>query len=228
MNNTELIVMLTHDDYTVQNAREVFEQCKKSKARYWGMKDHSLPLSEMQAIYTEMKRCGMTTLLEVVDYTEEGGMAGVEVAAACGCDILLGTTYSDTINDYCRKCGIRYMPFVGRVSGRPSVLEGNVAEMISEAQQYISKGVYGIDLLGYRYVGGDSHAISAEIVRAVGAPVCLAGSIDSYDRLDEVRDMSPWAFTIGSAFFDQKFGSNMTSQIDMVCDYMAREDFRRK
>lgn len=35
----ELIVMLTHNDLTVENAAEVFETCKNSKAEYWGFKE---------------------------------------------------------------------------------------------------------------------------------------------------------------------------------------------
>lgn len=34
MGKSELIVMLTHNDYTVHNAREIFEECKDSKAKY--------------------------------------------------------------------------------------------------------------------------------------------------------------------------------------------------
>ena len=30
-----LIVMLTHNDRTVENAGEIFEQCGDSAARYW-------------------------------------------------------------------------------------------------------------------------------------------------------------------------------------------------
>ena len=37
MNNTpKLIVMLTHNDHTVENASEIFESCKHSNAEYWG------------------------------------------------------------------------------------------------------------------------------------------------------------------------------------------------
>lgn len=58
-------------------------------------------------------------------------------------------------------------------------------------------------------------------MRAVGAPVCLAGSIDCYQRLDEVKRANPWVFTIGSAFFDRKFGQDMDKQINTVYDYMC-------
>lgn len=45
------------------------------------------------------------------------------------------------------------MPFVGSITGRPSVLTGTIDEMVAEANRYLEKGVYGIDLLGYRYIG---------------------------------------------------------------------------
>ena len=157
----------------------------------------------MKQLYAHMKACGKTTFLEVVAYSEAEGLAGARIAAECGCDILMGTTFATSILHVCQQHGIKYMPFVGRVSGRPSV------------------GAYGIDLLGYRYTG-DAVALNWAIMQGVPAPVCLAGSIDSYQRLDEVCQAAPWAFTIGSAFFENKFDGTFAEQIDKVCDYVAR------
>ena len=42
--------MLTHNDLTVLNAAEIFDQCKNSKAQYWGFKEESLPLEEMKSL----------------------------------------------------------------------------------------------------------------------------------------------------------------------------------
>ena len=103
-NKPELVVMLTHHDLTVENAAEIFEQCKQSKARCWGFKEHPLPFEQMRELFS-----------------------------------------------YCQEHDIRHMPFVGRVEGRPSVLSGSIDEIVAEAQDYVRKGVYGIDLLGYRY-----------------------------------------------------------------------------
>jgi len=217
----ELIVMLTWHDYTVENAAQVFEQCKASKARFWGFKEHPLPLDEMKAIYDHMKQCGKTTFLEVVAYSEDEGLEGARIANACGCDILMGTKFFDSINDYCREHGIKYMPFVGEVTGRPSVLEGTIEGMVAEARGYIERGAYGIDLLGYRFTG-DAIALNQALVAGVDAPVCIAGSIDSFARLDEVINAAPWAFTIGGAFFENKFGDTFAQQVNTVCDYMSR------
>lgn len=218
-NKPELIVMLTHNDSTVPNAAEIFEQCKNSKANLWGFKEKSLPVDQMKSLYSYMKEQGKTTFLEVVAYTEEEGLAGAKIALECEVDILMGTIFSDSINNFCKENGIKYMPFVGKITGRPSVLEGSIEEMIAEANSYIEKGAYGIDLLGYRYVG-DTVKLNKELVKHVKAPVCLAGSIDSYTRLDEVLDANPWTFTVGSAFFENKFEGTFAEQIDKVCEYI--------
>lgn len=222
MNTTpKLIVMLTHNDHTVENASEIFESCKNSKAQYWGFKEKPLPISEMKSLFSKMKSCGKTTFLEVVEYDEESGLQGAKIAKECGCDILMGTVFFDSINQFCKENNMKYMPFVGQITNRPSILEGSIEDMIAEAKEYLAKGVYGFDLLGYRYTG-DPVKLNNAFVQAIEAPVCLAGSVDSYERLDEVREANPWAFTVGSAFFDEKFGTDFHEQINNVCNYMEK------
>ncbi len=220
-NHPQLIVMLTYNDRTVDNAYEVFDRCRGSKAQFWGFKEEALPLPEMKRLYAHMKACGKTTFLEVVAYTEPACLAGAQMAVECGCDVLMGTIFSDAVNDFCRTHGLKYMPFVGEISERPSVLRGSLEGMIAEAREYLVKGAYGIDLLGYRYEG-DAAALNKAFTAAIDAPVCLAGSVNSFQRLDEVKDAAPWAFTIGSAFFDQCFGDDFCAQIDTVCEYMKK------
>lgn len=219
MNRPKLIVMLTHNDVTVKNAREVFESCKNSRADFWGFKEVGLPLDEMKELFSYMKSLGKTTFLEVVAYTEKECLEGARMAAACGVDILMGTLYFQSIMDYCKENNLKYMPFVGEITGRPSVLRGSIEGMIEEANSYIAKGAYGIDLLGYRYEG-DAVELNKRFVAGVKAPVCLAGSVNSYKRLDEVKDAGSWAFTIGGAFFENKFDGTFEEQINKVVDYM--------
>ena len=223
MNNTpQLIVMLTYNDMTVENAYEVFESCKDTDAMFFGMKEEPLPPEEMKKLYARMKECGKTTALEVVAYTEEECLRGAELGVQCGCDILMGTIFSDKVNDYCKAHNLKYMPFVGKVYDRPSVLDGTIDEMIAEAKSYIAKGAYGIDLLGYRYVG-DAAELNRRLVKGLDAPVCIAGSVNSYERLDELKDAAPWAFTIGSAFFDKDFDEDICTAVAKVCDYMKKD-----
>lgn len=218
-NNAELIVMLTLNDLTIKNAYEVFDLCKNSKAKYWGFKEKGLPLEQMKNLFNYMKECGKTTILEVVAYTEEECLEGAKMAKECNCDMLIGTLFYDSVNDYCKQNNIKYMPFVGRVSGRPSVLKGNIDEIIEESKEYLKKGVYGINVLCYRYTG-DASLLNKRIVAEIKAPVCLAGSINSYERLKEVKESNPWTFTIGSAFFENKFDGTFEEQINKVCDYI--------
>ena len=221
MNNIpNLIVMLTHNDKTVLNAYDIFEKCKNSKAKFWGFKEEPIPLDEMKRLYSYMKSMDKTTFLEVIAYDEQNGLKGAKMALECGVDILMGTVFYDSINNFCKENNLKYMPFVGRVSERPSILEGDIDDMIQEANIYISKGAYGIDLLGYRYISGNPIELNKKIVEKINAPVCIAGSINSYQRLDEIKEANPWSFTIGGAFFENKFGEDFEKQINNVCNYI--------
>ena len=220
-NSLNLIVMLTHNDETVNNAHEIFEKCKNSDAKFWGFKEKSLPIEQMKNLYKYMKECGKTTFLEVVEYTEKEGLEGAKIAVECGCDILMGTMFFDSINEFCKKNSLKYMPFVGKVTERPSILEGEIDEIIKEANEYLKKGVYGFDLLGYRYTG-NAVELNERFILEVNAPVCIAGSVNGYERLDELKNINPWSFTIGSAFFENKFDGSFEEQINKVCEYVKQ------
>lgn len=217
----QLVVMLTHNDFTVNNAEEIFESCKGSEAAFWGMKEKPLPLSRMKDLFSRMKEAGKTTVLEVVAYDAEEGLRGAEVAAECGCDILMGTKFYPSVLDFCKTHGLRYMPFVGTIEGRPSVLKGSVEEITAEAKELIGCGADGIDLLGYRYTG-DTVELNKTLCMSLPGKLCIAGSVDSYQRLDEIKEAGPALFTIGSAFFENRFGGSFCEQINKVCRYVRQ------
>ncbi len=215
----QLVVMLTANDLTVEDAEKVFESCKYTKAQIWGIKEKPLPAARMKALISRMKACGKTTVLEVVAYDEEGALNGAALAAQCGCDIMMGTMFHPRVRDFLHERGIKYMPFVGKIEGRPSVLRGEADDIVAEAQRVVAEGADGIDLLGYRYEG-DAKALNARVVSHLSAPVCIAGSIDTTQRLDEVRAAKAWGFPVGSAFFEGKFGGTFAEQVNKVCDYI--------
>ncbi|MDO5375083.1 MAG: hypothetical protein Q4F01_02755 [Staphylococcus rostri] len=222
MNTKELIVMLTYNDFTVKNAYEVFDTCKDTAAQYWGFKDKGIPEADMKALFNYMKACGKTTFLEVVEYDEAESLQGAKLAKACDVDYLMGTSYFDSVNLYCQEHHIKYLPFAGDVINRPSILRGDVNDIVRQAKQLEQKGVTGFDLLGFRH---ESQPISViqSFVSQIDLPVCVAGSIDSYDKLDIIAQANPWTFTIGSAFFDNKFGDDFAEQIDKVVAYMKQK-----
>ena len=63
-------------------------------------------------------------------------------------------------------------------------------------------------------------ALNRAFIAAVHAPICLAGSVNSFARLDEIKAAGAAYFTIGSAFFAHAFGGDIADQINTVCDYM--------
>lgn len=217
----ELIVMLTHNDQTVEKAKEIFELCQDSEAQFWGFKDVGLPLDQMKDLFQQMKNNGKKTFLEVVSYSEKEGLTGAKMAVECGCDILMGTVFFDSINEYCLANKLKYMPFVGKVTEHPSILDGTISEMLEQAETYFEKGVYGFDLLAYRYTGNKEQLIK-EFVSKVDAPVCVAGSIDCYEKLECVKNSNSWTFTIGGAFFENKFSGSFSDQINEVCRFMKQ------
>lgn len=220
----EIIVMLTHHDVTVQNAMEVFETCKDLPVKFWGFKNVGLPKDQMKALTTAMKAAGKTTFLEVVTYDEESCMDGAKTAVECGFDCLMGTLYYESVHNYLKEQGLTYMPFVGKVSGSPSILEGTNEEIIQNAKDLMAKGIKGFDILAYRHVI-DGEKLAREFCAAVDAQICIAGSINSYGRIDTMFDIGPWTFTMGSALFEKKFvpDGDFRTNLKAVADYMAKK-----
>ena len=202
--NSELIVMLTCNDETVENAFDLFKGMKDTPVKHWGFKDVGLPKDEMKELVQAMLDAEKTTYLEVVSLTEDEGLEAAKLAVESGFDVLMGTVFFDSINEYLKDKSLAYYPFSGNVHGRPSVLEGHLEDIVSHAQQLEDKGVDGLDLLTYRY-RGDGTGLLHAVVEATNIPVVSAGSVASYERINEVSSANAWGFTIGTAFFEGRF-----------------------
>ncbi len=219
------ILMLTYNDQTVKNALQLFQECKDTPVTHWGFKDVGLPVPEMKQLVQEMKKAGKTTFLEVVSLSEEEGLAGARLAVEAGFDILMGTVFFDSILEYLKDKPIKYFPFPGHVYSHPSILDGSMDDIVQHARTLESRGVQGMDLLSYRYVG-DAPALLRRVVDATRVPIVSAGSIDSYKRLEEVSEARCWGFTIGSALFDKKFipDGSFRDNILAVCSWLEKRD----
>ena len=221
----EFILMLTHNDSTVKDALNIFRECKDAPVMHWGFKDVGLPPEEMKTLVREMKAAGKTTYLEVVSLSEEEGSRGAQIAVDAGFDILMGTVFFDSILEYLKDKPIKYYPFPGHIYSHPSILDGTIEDIVAHARFLESKGVQGMDLLSYRYVG-DASLLLREVVKATSVPIVSAGSIESYRRLAEVWLAGAWGFTIGSALFEKKFipdGSFLDNSL-AVCDWLEKTD----
>lgn len=209
--NIRLIVMLTNNDETVENANEIFDNCKDLEIECWGVKDIGLPLTEMKKLLNNMKEASKKTFLEVVSLSKEEGMKGAKLAVEHGFDYLMGTVFYEEIENYLINKHPKYFPFCGKVCGHPSELDGSVDEIIDHAKYVLKNGAKGVDLLAYRYIKEDpDKRLIIDFLKQIKKPVILAGSINSWDRLEKVLNYKPWGFTIGSAFFGDKFGADMT------------------
>ncbi|HET9906008.1 MAG TPA: hypothetical protein VFQ23_05195 [Anaerolineales bacterium] len=220
----ELIVMLTHHDQTVQDALELFLRTKDFPIKHWGFKDVGLPPEEMQNIVNAMKDAGKVTFLEVVSLSEEEGLRGAQLAVQLGFDILMGTVFYPSIAEYLKDKPIQYYPFPGKVHSHPSILDGSIDEIVAHARQLESYGAHGLDLLTYRFNGEASHLLKL-VVDATNIPIVSAGSIASFERIQEVWDAGAWGFTIGSAFFERQFvpDGSFEENILAVCDWLQKQ-----
>lgn len=205
--NPNLIVMLTLNDKTVENALEVFESCIDLPVSFWGFKDVGLPRSEMRELIKKIKNTGKTTFLEIVSLTEAECMAGAQFAVDFGFDYLMGTLFYPKVWEFLKDKNINYSPFVGKVSGNPSILEGSVESMLKEAEFLRKEGVHTVDLLAFRHKENPED-LAREFVKRTNINVILAGSINSNERIEFVNDVNPWGFTMGSALFNKAFSPN--------------------
>jgi hypothetical protein len=219
----EFILMLTYNDTTVKDALKIFRECKDAPVTHWGFKDVGLPVDEMKALVREMKDAGKTTYLEVVSLSEEEGLRGANIAVEAGFDVLMGTVFFDSILTYLKGKPIKYYPFPGHIFGHPSIMDGPIEEVVAHARFLEGRGVPGMDLLSYRYIG-DAPLLLTEVVKAVNVPIVSAGSIDSYKRMAEVWQSGAWGFTIGSALFDKKFVPNGSFKENTiaVCEWLEK------
>lgn len=211
----ELIVMLTQNDITVDNAKAVFESCKDLPIRFWGFKNVGITPQETLELVKYMKASGKVTFLEVVTYTEESCLDNAKLAIEYGFDYLTGTLFYPSVLEYLNGKAIKYFPFVGDVGDSPVTLKGSLSDIANECKRLEQAGVDGLDLVAYRYVDGDPVELAKLVVSIASKPVILAGSISSEERIRVVKDIDPYAFTMGSALFESRFVSNASFRANL-------------
>jgi NAD(P)H-dependent flavin oxidoreductase YrpB (nitropropane dioxygenase family) len=197
----EFIFMLTRDDKTLTDARDVYASIAGTGVRHVGCKDVGLPREELQALMSDIKGNGHTTHLEVVSESEEATLVSARAAAEIGPDYLIGGTLIEPVQEILEGTGIRFFPYVGRIVGHPCLLRGSIDEIADDARRAEQLGVDGINLLAYRYDGGVDALVEA-VVDATSLPVIAAGSVDSQARIQALDERGVWAFTIGTAALD--------------------------
>lgn len=219
----EFIFMLTRNDQTVPDARQVYDTLRDTGLRYVGFKDIGLPPAELRELAAAMRADGREVFLEVVSERAEDELRSVEAALDIGVDWLMGGTHPDealAILDQVGPPGTagrpRYCPFPGRVVDHPSILEGSIGEICASARSLTARpGVDGLDLLAYRWQG-DVPSLVRAVVESASGPIVAAGSVDSAERIEALARAGAWAFTIGGAIFDRRLpaGDSIREQVE--------------
>ena len=197
----EFIFMLTRNDETLADARQVYASVAASGVRHFGCKDVGLPRKELEALLSDIESNGHTSYLEVVSESDEATLASARAAAEIQPDYLIGGTLIEPVQEIIAGTGIKFFPYVGRVVGHPCLLRGSIQEIADDARRAEALGLDGVNLLAYRY-DGDVEALVDAVVSNTSLPVIAAGSVDSVERIRALARNGVWAFTIGTAALD--------------------------
>lgn len=217
-----VIAMLTNNDMTVENALDIFKKNQHSIVKCWGFKDIGIKLEDAVALVEEMKAAGKTTFLEPLVETEEECLAAANFAVKCKFDYLVAMVFYESAWKVLRENNVKFIPTCGKRAGLPRKLYGTPESIIEDAQRIAAYGVNGIGLSVYRYMDGDPEDLARKFVQNVKIPMIISGSINSEKRLDFVKSLGPWGFTIGSALFDESFCAGMSIQgkLDYLQNYL--------
>jgi len=214
----EFIFMLTHHDRTLERALDVYDDIRDLPLRYVGFKDVGVPHATLRELARRMHEDGRQVMLEVVSERAEDELRSIAAAVDIGVDWVLGGTHADEGLEAIGGASVKYCPFPGRVIGHPSLLRGTINEIAQSAHDLTAReGVYGLDLLAYRYDGDVEAMIAAVLERATG-PVIAAGSVDSVERIETLGRLGVWGFTIGGAIFEGRLpaGPTVREQLEVA------------
>jgi hypothetical protein len=214
---SEFIFMLTRDDTTIADAREIYQSIAAVGVEHVGCKDLGLPHDELAALFGEIRARGHTSYLEVVSETEEATLHSARVAAAIRPDYLIGGTLIEPVQEIIAGTGIRFFPYVGEIVDHPCLLRGTIESIVGDARRAERLGVDGVNLLAYRY-DRDVDALVEAVVQATSLPVIAAGSVDSPERIHALSERGVWAFTVGTAALDGRFlpGAPLRAQLELI------------
>ncbi|HVR48648.1 MAG TPA: 4-hydroxythreonine-4-phosphate dehydrogenase [Pseudorhodoferax sp.] len=218
------IFMLTRDDRTVADAMAHIDTALKLGIRHIGFKDIGLPLDRLKALNNAIQASGATSYLEVVSLDRQSELLSAKAAVDIGVDVLLGGTRVTDVLPILAGTSIQYLPFPGRITGHPSVLEGSIDEIVASARAIAAlDGVHGLDLLAFRSAQ-DASVLMQAVCGAVRKPVIMAGSIDTPQRIAAVKDAGAAGLTIGTAALDGRYpadGQDLSSQLAAILQDLA-------
>ena len=198
--------MLTHRDRTVPDCLELMERVGPLGLRHIGFKDVGVDSGTLRELARRIRASGARSYLEVVSLGADAALRGAELALELGVDRLLGGSDCAAVQALLAGSGVDYYPFPGLPFGHPTRLAGNPEEIAADCRALLAAGCRGADLLAYRATEAEPLALIRAARAALGeAPLIVAGSIDSAERVREIAEAGADAFTVGSAVFEDAF-----------------------
>lgn len=215
----DFIFMLTRNDRTVSDAMQHLQTALDAGVRNFGFKDVGLPVSELALLTDRIHASGATAWLEVVSLDLASEIESVSAGIQLGVDHILGGVNPEAVLPLLAGHDIGYYPFAGQVHGHPSVLTGEIADVVQSAVRLARfPGVTGIDLLAWRH-HGDVPALIEAVCDAISKPVIVAGSIDRPTQIATLQVMGAAGFTVGTSALDGRFPApspKLADQLDQI------------
>jgi hypothetical protein len=220
----DFIFMLTRDDQTVADARDVVAQLGGSGIGHIGFKDIGATPAELRALHDDIRDLGAVSYLEVVSTTAEDALNSARFAAEIGVDRLMGGTLVDETLAILDGSGIEYFPFPGTPVGHPTVLDGSAEEIAADVSRFQALGCAGVDLLAYRTSGDDPLGLVRAARAALDGYLVVAGNVTSAAQVRDLAAAGVDGFTIGSAVFSgdiDRRSALLRSQLAAVASWTA-------
>ena len=213
------IIMLTNKDVTIPDCLDVYDEIRDADVEWVGFKDKNAEEGTLRALVDAIHDDGRKAVLEVVSETVQEELRSLAMARSLGVDMVMGGTNVDQALPVLAGSSLLYYPFPGQVVDHPSVLAGSLEHIVGSARDLsMLDGVHGLDLLAYRWNGGEVADLIAKVVAVSDAPVVVAGSIADVSQIAAVSSAGAWAFTVGSALFERRFvpGGSLRAQVNAV------------
>ena len=215
----EFIFMLTHNDATVANAREIVDDVAGTGLRYIGFKDVGASIDMLREVTAAAHEHELEVMLEIVTTVADDEALSLQNAHRIGVDWVLGGTHPEIGGEALRGTGIKYCPFPGVIEGHPSVLKGGLEPIAEHARVLTaSSDVHGVDLLAYRHQTVDPLALTRAVVEVSAGPVIVAGSVATIEQVEALERTGAWGFTVGGAVFEGRFpgGTSVQEQVKTI------------
>lgn len=222
----DFIFMLTRNDQTVEDCLEVLDALSGLGIGHIGFKDIGVEPETLKTLNRAIKAAGAISYMEVVATTPEACLRSAEAAVEIGVDRLLGGTDAVSIQKILAGSGIAYYPFPGLPIGHPTLLGGTAEQIAEHCRDYMALGCAGVDLLAFRAVDAEPLELVGAARAALGrgkeaGSLICAGSVDSPERIGQLKAAGVDAFTIGSAAFDGSFSPSKGLLRSQLRDILA-------